>query len=306
LRILDRVPRTPRRPAALTGTMFSGGDAVTDGLLTPADLRSRAWQQVLRGIYTDAAITLTHRHRCLAVARFVLPDGGVIAGRSAAYLYGARLVGPTDPVEILVPPTARIRSRGDLVVHTGVLPAAERQAGAALPLTTPLRTCWDLAQWLDPMEAVVHVDALAAARSVDLAQFRQLAKGHQSERGWRRALRVATLADSGAASPPESRLRVRLVLAGIPKPVTQFVIAHNGRFVARVDLAWPECGVAVEYDGEWHAGTDQFHTDRRRLNQLMGAGWIVLHVTAKRLREDFDGFVGELRAALRSRRSAQM
>jgi very-short-patch-repair endonuclease len=286
--------------------MFSGGDAVTGGLLTPADLRSRAWQQVLRGIYADATITLTHRHRCLAVARFVLPDGGVIAGRSAAYLYGARLAGPTDPVEVLVPPTARIRGRDALVVHTGGLSSAEIQPRAALPLTTPIRTCWDLAQWLDPVEAVVHVDALAAARSMDLAQFLRFAKGRQAERGWRRALRVATLADTGAASPPESRLRVRLVLAGVPKPVTQFVIAHNGQFIARVDLAWPDCGVGVEYDGEWHAGTDQFHADRRRLNQLMGAGWIVLHVTARRLREDFDGFVAELRAALRSRRSPQM
>jgi very-short-patch-repair endonuclease len=231
----------------------------------------------------------------------------VIAGRSAAYLYGARLVGPTDPVEVLVPPNARIRQRTGLVVHTGPLSGADIQPRAALPLTTPVRTCWDLAQWLDPVEAVVRVDALAATRAVDLARLSEFAQARYGERGWRRAMRVASLADPGAASPPETRLRVRLVLAGIPKPVTQFVITHNGQFVARTDLAWPDCGVAVEYDGVWHAeSATQIHADRRRLNALITAGWIVLHITAKRLRDDFDGFAGELRAVLRSRRSAQM
>jgi very-short-patch-repair endonuclease len=85
--------------------------------------------------------------------------------------------------------------------------------------------------------------------------------------------------------------------------VTQHVIEHEGRFVGRVDLAWPECRVAAEYDGHWHTGSpDQIHADRRRLNALLGADWLILHVTSKRLREDFEGFATELRAALRSRR----
>ncbi len=85
----------------------------------------------------------------------------------------------------------------------------------------------------------------------------------------------------------ESRLRVRLVLAGLPRPVVQYVIERNGAFLARVDLAWPQQRVAVEYDGLWHAAEEQIHYDRRRLNKLLGADWLVLHVTAKRLRDDF-------------------
>lgn len=77
---------------------------------------------------------------------------------------------------------------------------------------------------------------------------------------------------------------------------------NDGRFVARLDLAWPERKVAVEYDGLWHDDPEQFHRDRQRLNRLLGRDWIVLHVTAKRLRDDFDGFLAEVRAALRSRR----
>ena len=104
------------------------------------------------------------------------------------------------------------------------------------------------------------------------------------------------------ALPPESRLRVRLVHAGIPRPQTQVVITRDGRFVARCDLGWAEFRVAVEYDGLWHAeSASQIHADRRRLNDLVAADWVVLHVTAKRLRDDFDGFVRELRTVLRSR-----
>ncbi|MGW3811912.1 hypothetical protein [Micromonospora sp. NPDC005113] len=57
----------------------------------------------------------------------------------------------------------------------------------------------------------------------------------------------------------------------------------------------------MEYDGLWHDDPEQFHRERRRLNRLLGDDWIVVHVTAKRLRDDFDGFLAEVRAALRAR-----
>ena len=58
----------------------------------------------------------------------------------------------------------------------------------------------------------------------------------------------------------------------------------EGRFVARVDFAWPEHKVAVEYDGLWHAEAGQFARDRQRLNRLQAAGWRVVFVTAADLR----------------------
>jgi very-short-patch-repair endonuclease len=120
------------------------------------------------------------------------------------------------------------------------------------------------------------------------------------ERGWRRFDRAAGLADGGAESPQESRLRVRLVLAGLPRPVTQHEIRHDGRFVARADLAWPQWRVAVEYDGAWHDDSERFHRDRERLNRMQAAGWVVLLITARRFHGDFDGFVAEVRTALRA------
>jgi very-short-patch-repair endonuclease len=58
----------------------------------------------------------------------------------------------------------------------------------------------------------------------------------------------------------------------------------DGQVRARVDFAWPERKVALEYDGLWHAEAGQFAKDRRRLNALQAAGWRVVFVTAADLR----------------------
>ncbi|MEV4756598.1 hypothetical protein AB0J86_15995 [Micromonospora sp. NPDC049559] len=39
---------------------------------------------------------------------------------------------------------------------------------------------------------------------------------------------------------------------------------------------------------------------------MLGHGWVVLHVTAQRLNEDFEGFLAELRAALRAGRARHL
>jgi len=54
---------------------------------------------------------------------------------------------------------------------------------------------------------------------------------------------------------------------------------RSGR-LARVDLAFPERKVAVEYDGEWRDGQLwALNHDRERLNRVHAAGWDVVFVT---------------------------
>ncbi|SIQ97394.1 hypothetical protein [Micromonospora avicenniae] len=315
------MPKSPRRPPQLRGRIFRGSAAISRGLLTRNDLRSSAWRPLFRDVYADAHLTITHRTRCLAVGRWLTPPGTAIAGLSAAALYGVGTVPPDQPIDALVPagsaagtsggrPSGRPEStrasprRGPMAglrVHHGEIVPADVVDRAGILVTSPARTCWDVARWLDVVEAVVVIDGLLARRLTDVAALREYALARAGRRGWRSLLRGADLADAGAESPQESRARVRLVLAGLPRPQTQYVVAEAGRFIARLDLAWPEFKVAVEYDGLWHDDPEQFHRDRRRLNRLLGGDWIVLHLTARRLRDDFAGFVVEVRAALRSR-----
>ncbi|MFI7488894.1 endonuclease domain-containing protein [Micromonospora echinaurantiaca] len=295
------MPKAPRRPPQLRGRIFRGSVAVSSGLLTRNDLRSSAWRPLFRDVYADAHLTVTHRTRCSAVARWLVPPGSAIAGRSAAALYGVGRLASTEPVEVLVPTTARTGPAAGLRVRHACTDPGDIVDRAGIPVTSATRTCWDVARWLDVVEAVVVIDGLLARRLTDRAALREYALNRAGRRGWRSLLRAVNLADPGAESPQESRARVRLVLAGLPRPETQYVVADAGRFVARLDLAWPQFKVAVEYDGLWHDDPEQFHRDRRRLNQLPGGEWIVLHLTARRLRDDFDGFVAEVRAALRTR-----
>ena len=293
-----------RRPDALVGTVFRGADAIRAGLLTKDDLRCRTWRRLFRGIYVDATLADSHLHRCLAAGWYLLPAGAAIAGRSAAWLYGVRLISNSDPVEVVTPRPARFGPIAGLSIHIGELAHEDVRVVDKVRRTSPLRTCWDLAAWLSLPDAVAYLDLMVARRLLAVPALTEYARRRAGIRGWRKLMRAAALVDPAAESAPESRLRVRLVEAGLPKPVSQYVIEVAGRFVGRVDLAWPSLRVAIEYDGRWHDHPDQLHADRARLNRLVTTdGWIVLHVTARRLREDFEGFLAEVRAALRSQRA---
>lgn len=298
---LRSMPKVPRRPPQLRGRVFRGSTAVSRGLLTRNDLRSSAWRPLFRDVYADAQVTVTHTIRCTAVGRWLVPRDAAIAGRAAAGLFGCVKPSASEPVDVLVPATTRIGPTAGIRVHHADIDPGDTVDRAGVTVTSPARTCWDLARWLDVVEAVVVIDAMLASRLTTVPALREYSLSRAGRRGWRSLLRAVDLADAGAESPQESRTRVRLVLAGLPRPETQWVVAEQGRFVARLDLAWPQFKVAVEYDGLWHDDPEQFHRDRQRLNRLLGGDWIVLHVTAKRLRDDFDGFLAEVRAALRAR-----
>jgi very-short-patch-repair endonuclease len=107
-----------------------------------------------------------------------------------------------------------------------------------------------------------------------------------------------TLSDPRAESPPESRLRVEMLRAGLPAPVPQFDVLVDGFFIARLDFAWPAFRFGVEYDGQWHADSGQLHRDRSRLRELNAAGWRIFHVTREDMR-DIPELMRQIGAALR-------
>jgi very-short-patch-repair endonuclease len=295
------MPRPPRRPASLQNTAFLGAPHRRTGVLTADTLRSGAWRHLYRDTFADAEIEPTHGLRC-ASARLVIPPGAAIGGRSAAWLHGIELVTTEEPVEVITPIGANFGPVRGLTIRTTDLPAADVIERDRLRFTTPERTAWDLARFNDTPEAVAYLDAMLRARLIQLPALQARLRATTVRWGSRRVAVALGLVDHRAESPQESRLRVKLTLARLPRPVPQYDVALRGRFVARVDLAWPARRVAVEYDGTWHADTGQFHRDRRRLNQLAVAGWTVIHVTAVRMHEDFAGVVDEVRAALAATR----
>lgn len=295
LRQSGAVPRA-RRPQVLHAAVFRGRDVIRDGVLTRDELRSSAWRKLFHGVYADAQLPETFGVR-LRGARLLAPPTAVFCGRTAAYLHGATsLVESDSPVELVVPPTSRFGAAVGLHVRRASMPATDVSRLGRFRCTTGLRTAVDIARLEPLVDAVPALDVLLAARVTDRASLTMAVGRLTGVRGARCARKATALADDRAESQPESRLRVLLALAGCPA-VPQFVVRDADGFLARVDLAYPDHRVAIEYDGAWHASPEQLRRDRRRLNRLVAAGWTVIHVTAADLRTP-DTLLRQIRAVL--------
>ncbi len=91
-----------------------------------------------------------------------------------------------------------------------------------------------------------------------------------------------------------------LVGGGLPPPVSQYdVFDEHGRWVGRVDLAYPAKKVGIEYEGARHRDADVFQHDLRRLNRLRAAGWRILRYGPGDVFNREHQIVAEVRSALR-------
>jgi very-short-patch-repair endonuclease len=272
-----------RVPAELRGTPFRGSTALRLGLLTPNQLRGPSWRALFTDVYVHRGVPVTHELRARAAADLLLP-GAVVTGRSAAVLWDVDLAGPADDVELTLPPGAHPRRVRGLCVRRAALAPTDLTRRQSTLVTSAEATAVRLASSLPGDDAVVAVDRLVSSGVTDIGPVRARA-AQAVGAGSRRAREVCALADGLAQSPQETRLRLLIHRSPLPDPVAQFRIVVGGRFVARVDFAWPERRLALEYDGLWHAEAGQFARDRQRLNRLQAAGWRVVFVTAADLRD---------------------
>jgi very-short-patch-repair endonuclease len=67
--------------------------------------------------------------------------------------------------------------------------------------------------------------------------------------------------------------------------------------LGRLDLALPECKVAIEYDGRWHLTPAQERHDKKRRKRIEDEGWAFVIVKADDLANDFEGVVAAVTAA---------
>lgn len=261
------------------------------------------WQRVLRGTYAPEDAVPDLRLRAAAAAR-LLPDHAVIADRCLLWLLGVDVLPPGPPVlEVVVPRGAVVPSRRDVHARTAEVGDGDvcRLGPLGLRCLRPVRAVADLLRLLPTAEAVVVADAAQHAGLCGEDAVRQELVAAAGLRHVVRARRALELSDPRAESPPESRLRVALLEAGLT-PVPQYEVRDaTGRFLARVDLALPDLRIALEHDGRAvHDRADAFVADRRRQNALVAAGWIVLRFTAADLRWGASSAVAQVLALVRA------
>jgi very-short-patch-repair endonuclease len=163
-------------------------------------------------------------------------------------------------------------------------------------ITTPVRTAFDCARWLSLVEAVVVADALSHVGLFTREDFASYVRSHRRLRGVRQADLVAQLVEPLTESAMESRLRVLLLSSGFDSPIPQYVVRNRaGGFVARVDLAYPDQRIIVEYDGSHH--WEQRRADDRRRDALRALGWTVIVVSAQDYYKSPQDLLAQLRRA---------
>jgi very-short-patch-repair endonuclease len=262
--------------------VFLGREVVEGGLLTEKQLRGPTVKRVLRGVYRPSWVHETHELRC-AAAGLVIPASAVITGRSTATLLGVPLARVGDDVEVAVPEEDHFDPPAGVMVRRAANGVGPGTPWRTTGLAGPFRFGFDLAARRPLPLGTAYLDAVARAGHLPLEEFRKrLDDCHDNDVCAVRA--AAELVDPRAESIPESQVRVLLRLAGFPVE-PQHVITVGNNFVARVDLALVDQRIAIEYDGAWHALREQLEKDRRRLNTLHAAGWVVVHVTAEMLRD---------------------
>lgn len=262
-------------------------------------VRDGDWQRVLRGAYVSPPGEVDLAVRCLAAQR-LLPKTAYVADRCLLWLHGVDVLPPGPAtMEVVVPRGAVVPKRSGIRAREAALPTGDRVTFGGVPCLRLGRAAADLLRRLPLAEAVVVADAVQHARLLTADALCRELPSHAGLRGVRQAWRALALSTPLAESPPESRLRLRLVFAGLD-PVPQYdVRSADGRWLARVDLAFPHQRVVVEYDGrQVHDRADVFARDRQRQNELVRAGWLVLRYTADDLRRRPDAVVAEVRAAV--------
>ncbi|WP_167759071.1 DUF559 domain-containing protein [Blastococcus sp. TF02A_35] len=283
---------TPPVPPRVHGPLDRRGAraaGITDWHLRHAEVRRSS-----RDTYLPRASTGLEQVRAVLIGA---PDDAVVSHLTAARLWGLEvpLVAPDQPVHLTVPPSARRRHRRDRRLHFSDVPAPETRRRHGVVVTSPSRTWIDLAAVVPPGALLAVTDQMLA-RGFPRDELDAVTARSAGRRGVAAARRVAPCGDRLAGSPMESVLRWAVHEAGLPPPVLQHVVRDAGRFLGRVDLAWPAHRVVVEFDGDVHRDRRVFVEDLRRQNGLVLAGWTVLRFTSA----DLLGRPAQVLAAIRA------
>ncbi len=272
-------------------------EALAAGSVTRRQLK-RSHVKVYRNVYACRGAELTAVDRAVAAWMWSSRQA-TVAGVSAAALLGSRWISADGPAELV---RTQRRSPPGIVVHSGAVRDDEVCRVRGIPCTTPARTAYDLGRRLPFTLGLIRVDALLRATGIPVDDVAALADHYAGARHIRRLRQILDIADGGAESPQESRVRLLLIRSGLPKPVTQIPVSDAGGWVVRrIDMGWPQWRVGVEYDGAQHWTDAKQHAgDIDRLEFFADLGWRIVRASAEHLRAQPQRIVWRVADALRS------
>jgi hypothetical protein len=277
--------------AAMTGDLDAlfgaqGGVATTAQLLTvlsrsrlDISIRDGNLMKVWPGVYSRDEPDTLLRLRGLDL-RAGEPVAMCLGTAAAAYGFDTE---ERSDLHVVNPVRHQLRNSDGLIVH--------RREGAPLtevdgrPATTPEWTAVEVARSLRRPRALATLDAALRSGTCRRRQLSAAAARQAGRRGIVHVRELIPLAASEAESPMESEARLVMIDGGLPMPVLQYEIIDRNWRTWRVDFAWPDRKVAVEYDGfDWHSDPEKFRVDRQKRAALQEIGWSVMSIVGDDVR----------------------
>jgi hypothetical protein len=280
-RIESRLARIAGRQFGLVASEQARGAGLSQSAVDRRVARG-TWIHLHAGVYLVAGAPRSWKQSVMAAC---LAAGGDVAAShlTAGVLWGL-IERRRPPVEVTVPYVRKPEADG-FVVHRSRLGTEAVQRTDGIPVTSALRTLIDLAAILRAGELEEALDEALRREIVsvdDLAGRLEKLSGC-GRRGLRLLGSLVRQRDPSAALPAsvsERRVLQMFRRNGLPEPECQYEIRRGGRVIARVDLAYPDQRIAIEYDSHTFHGTRRAHeSDRARSFELQRAGWVVPPLT---------------------------
>ena len=238
----------------------------------------------------------------------LLREGEAFSHQTAAMLYGVPLPRHHEsprPLHVVGTGTTRARTAG-VVGHRSAddVPVHLR---LGFPVVAPETVWFQLASAVGTADLVAAGDFLVSGKVHGPARERahttidRLAAALEQNRGCRgakAARRALALIRVGAASRPETLLRLLIVASGLPEPaIGPPVPVADGALLLHPDLAYVDLQIAIEYEGAGHRDAGRWERDIARRELFEDAGWRVIRVTRRSLFEEPDSLIERIRRA---------
>lgn len=219
-------------------------------------IRSGTFHRVRHGAYTfpDVWAQLTDSQRELVRIRAAYRCARApvaVSHTSALAVYGARAwdIGAED-VHLTRLDGKHGRHEAGIARHRGRSGVEDITRIDGLFVTSATRTALDITTLMDVEHSLVIVDGLLEA---GLTTQEHLLRAYAAMHLWPNTLAtglVLDLASGLSQSVGETRVRYWCWRNGLPAPVPQYEVRQQGVLIAKLDLAWPEHKVWVEFDGK--------------------------------------------------------